>query len=437
MTSLVGDRQAAREMVRARRRAMHAAGWGQILQDWYVGIFITATLLTMLFAATGGAILRPDCSSAVCLEPTGYRLVAVGLTALGVVAMIAGLRAVGPASADRGQATWLMSTPADRGMLLRGGILRVGFAAVVAGSSVGVLVGFAIAGGAGSMAAAAGPVLLAAAGGMLVTLVLLLVTLRRQGGSIAPAASARAVPDAELARAGEVVGAITASTLLLDSSALTVLSTRRRLARRGRYASRSGVGGSLPAVLAHEARALLRRADRVLVAMLVCAAALAVGLLLGRFVGALLAALAVFAVTKVSAGGLGMWLTAPGLRRSVPAHPAAVTAVLTVPPFVVAVVGAEIALLALGLPWWGPVLLALGATAGVLRASDPPPDLGVAVATPAGAVHAGLVLKLVLGTDLVLITAVFVLLADAVTAGPAVLAFGVLLLTWQILRDRD
>lgn len=437
MTSLVGDRQAAREVVRARRGAVHAAGWGQILQDWYVGLFITATLLTMLFAATGGAILRPDCSSAVCLDPGGYRLVAIVLAVLGVAAMFVGLRAVGPASADPGQATWLMSTPADRGVLLRGGIVRAGFIAVVAGSSWGVIVGFALGGGAGSLAAAAVPVLLAAVAGMLVTLVLLLLALRLQGGSFAPAASGRAVPDAELARAGEMVGALTASTLMLESAALENLSTRRRLARRGRYASSAAVGGPLVGMLAHEVRSLVRRADRVLVTTLVCVGALSVGLLLGRFVGAILGAIAVFAVTKVSAGGLGMWLSAPGLRRSVPAHPAAVTAVLAVAPFVVAVVGAEIALVALGLPWWGPVLLALGALAGVMRASDPPPGLGVVVATPAGAVPMGLVAKLVHGTDLALATALFVLLADAVDAGPAVLAFGVLLVTWQVLRDRD
>ena len=437
MTSFVGDRAAARQVLRARRGAEHAAGWGQILQDWYVGLFITATLLTMLFSATGGAILRPDCAQAVCLEPSGYRLVAVVLAVLGTGAMLVLLRAVGPASADPGQATWLMSTPADRGVLLRGGIIWAGFLAVVAGSSWGVIVGFALAGGAGSLAAAATPVALSAAAGAAVTLVLLLVAVRLQGGALSPVASARAVPDAELTRAGEVVGALTSTTLMLESAALENLTTRRRLARRGRYRSRVGAGGSLPGILTHEVRAVVRRLDRVLVTILVCAAALAVGLLMGRFVGALLGALAVFAVTKVSAGGLGTWLTAPGLRRSVPAHPAAVTAVLGVPPFVVAVVGAEVALLALGLPWWGPLLLALGAVAGVMRSSDPPPGMGPMVATPAGALPIGLVAKLVHGTDLTLATVLFVLLADAVDAGPAVLALGVLLVVWQALRDRD
>ena len=437
MTSLVGDRQAAREVVRARRGAEHAAGWGQILQDWYVGLFITATLLTMLFAATGSAILTPDCSSALCLDPGGYRILAAGLALLGGLAMVAGLRAVGPASADRGQATWLMSTPADRGVLLRGSIARVCLAAVVAGGSWGVLVGFALAGGSGGEGRALPVVLAAAAGGLVVTLLLLLVALRRQGGSVAPAASARAVPDAELARAGDVVGAITSSTLMLDGSAIALLSARRRLAGRGRYASRQGAGGPLVGVLVHDLRGLRRRVDRVLVAVLGCAAALAVGLLLGRFVGAVLAAVAVFALALVGAGGLGTWLSAPGLRRALPAHPAAVTAVLALPPFVLAVLGSAIAFLALGLPWWGPVLLALGATAGVIRASDAPSPLGPAVATPAGAVHMGLVTRLVRGTDLALVSAAVALMADAVDAGPAVLALGVLLLGWQVLRDRD
>ena len=83
------------------------------------------------------------------------------------------------------------------------------------------------------------------------------------------------------------------------------------------------------------------------------------------------------------------------------------------------------------------MLLALGATAGVIRASDAPSPLGPAVATPAGAVHMGLVTRLVRGTDLALVSAAVALMADAVDAGPAVLALGVLLLGWQVLRDRD
>lgn len=435
--SRVGDRRAAREVLRARRRGERAGGWGQALQDWYVALFITATLLTMLFAATGGAILTPDCDTAVCLDRSGYDVVAIGLAVLGGIAVFAGLRAAGPASADLGQATWLLSTPADRGVLLRGGVLRVAFVALVVGGSWGVLAGFALASGSLVSGSAATTVVASAGGGVLVTLIAIPLALRLQGGSFRIAPAARAVPDVQLARAGQVVGAITTATAMLDSAALEVLSARRRLARRGRFPSRVGVGGALTGVLTHELRALRRRSGRVLTGLLAPVAALAIGLLLGRFVGAALAALTVFAVTRASAGGLATWLSAPGLRRAVPEHPAAVTAVLTLPPFVVALVGSEIAVLALGLPWWAPVLLALGATAGTLRASDPPPDLGVALATPAGAVHTGLILRLVRGTDLALGAAAAMLIADAVAAGPAVLALGALLLAWQILRERD
>ena len=431
----IGDRQAARAVRRARRSAVEAAGWGQVLQDWYVALFITATLLTMLFAATGGAILTPDCDTAMCLDRGGYRLVAIGFALAGLLAMVVGLRSVGPASADPGQATWLLSAPADRGVLRRGRVLLVALVAVVAGGAWGVLVGFAVVGGSG---AGAGLVpVLCAGGGVVLTLLVLPLVLHHQGGSVRITPAARAVPDAELARAGQVAGAVTAATLMLDSAALEVLAARRRLGRRGRFISRPGAGGVLSGFLVHELRALVRRLDRVLVGGLACVAALVIGLLLGRFVGAALAALTVFAVTKVAAGGLATWISAPGLRRAVPAHPAAVTAVLTLPPFAIAILGATVALLALGLPWWGPVVLALGATAGVLRASDPPPGLGVAVSTPGGVVHMGLVLKLVIGTDLALLAAVGVLIADAMDAGPAALALGALLLGWQVLRDRD
>ena len=432
-----GDRVLAREVLRTRRRASRAPSPLQVVQDWYVGLFIAATLLTMLFAATGPAILRPDCDTAVCLGPGGHDLVAVGAAALAVLAAWAGLRAVGPVSADPGQATWLLSTPADRGLLLRGTVLRALLVAAVAGASWGVLVGFALAGGSGSAAPPAVPVLGCAAVGLLVCLVLGPLALRRQGGSWRPGPASRSVPDVELARAGQVVQAVTAATLMLDGVALEVLAARRRLARRGTRPSRPGAGGALSGVLVHELHALSRRSRQLVTALLGCVGALVAGLLLGRLAGAVLAALAVFAVARTAAGGLSTWLTTPGLRRALPAHPAAVTAVLAGPPFVVAVVGSLVAVGALGLPWWAPPAIALAALAGAMRACDPPPGLGVALSTPGGALHVGLVQRLVLGTDLALAGTALVLIGDATDAGPITLAVCAALLAWQVLRPRD
>lgn len=434
---LVGDVAAARAVLRGRRDAVHTASWGQVIQDWYVGIFITATLLTMVFAATGGAILTPDCDTVTCLGGSGYRALATGLAVAGVVGLWIGLRAAGPTSSDPGRATWLLSTPADRGVLLRGAITSATFVAVVLGSSWGALVGISLAGGSGHAGGALPVVLTATGGGLLATLVLVAVTLHGQGGSVVPTRAARAVPDADLARAGQVVQAVTASTLMLSGTALQALAARRRLARRGRYVSGHGSGGALAGLLVHELRALRRRSGRVLVMLTGCVGALAVGLLMGRLAGVVVAALTVFAAARASGGGVTMWVGSPGLRRSLPAHPAAVSAVLVVPPLAIALLGSLVALLGLGLPWWAPVLLALGATAGTLRAGDPPPGLGVALATPAGAVHTGMVAGLVLGTDLALASAAAVLIADAVAAGPLVLVLGAALLAWQVLRDRD
>lgn len=434
---LVGDVAAARAVLRGRRQSVHAASWGQVVQDWYVGLFITATLLTMVFAATGGAVLTPDCDAVTCLSRSAYRGLATGLAVVGVVGLWAGLRAAGPASSDPGRATWLLSTPADRGVLLRGAIASATVVAVVMGSAWGALVGIALAGGSGHAGAALSTVLIAAAGGLLVTFVLVAVTLHGQGGSVVPARAARAVPDAHLDRAGQVVQAVTASTLMLSGTAVQALAARRRQARHGRYVSGHGSGGVLSGVLVHEVRALGRRRGRVLVAWAGCVAALAVGLLMGHLVGVVAAALAVFNAARASGGGVAMWAGSPGLRRSLPAHPAAVMAVLALPPLVVALGGSALALLGLGFAWWAPVLLALGATAGTLRAGDPPPGLGVAVATPAGAVHTGLVTGLVLGTDLALVSGAAVLIGDALAVGPPVLLLGVVLLGWQVLRSRD
>lgn len=433
----VGDAAAARAVLRGRRDAAHAASWGQVVQDWYVGLFITATLLTMVFAATGGAILTPDCDTVTCLSGSGYRAFATGLGVAGVLGLWAGLRAAGPTSSDPGRATWVLSTPADRGVLLRGAITSAALVAVIVGSSWGALVGIALAGGSGNAGGAVPVVLSAAGGGLLAALVLVAVTLHGQGGSMVPARASRAVPDAELARAGQVVQAVTASTLMLSGTALQVLAARRRLSRRGRYASGRGVGGELSGILVHELRALRRRGGRVLVLLVGCVGALAVGLLMGRLAGVVVAAVTVFAAARTSGGGVSMWVGSPGLRRAMPGHPAAVTVVLALPPLVVAVVGSAIALLGLGFAWWAPVLLALGATAGTLRSGDPPPGAGVALATPAGAVHTGLVRGLVVGVDLALASAAVVLIADAVAAGPVVLVLGVALLAWQVLRSRD
>lgn len=435
--SLVGDRQSAREVMRARRRATHAPSPLQVLQDWYVGLFIAATLLTMLFAATGPAILRPDCDTAVCLGPGGHDVVAAGMAALGLLAAVVGLRAAGPLSADPGRATWLLSTPADRGVLLRGTVLRVMAVVVVAGAAWGVLSGFALASGSGSDLAPAVPVVMCAVAGLLVCLALVPVTLRRQGGSFVLGPAARSVPDPELARAGRVVQAVTAATLMLDTVALEVLAARRRLARRGRYASRTGAGGALVSILIHECHALARRSRQLATALLSCVGALVVGLLLGRLAGAVVAALVVFAVARAAAGGLSTWLTTPGLRRALPDHPAAVAAVLAGPPFVMAVVGSAIAVGALGLSWWAPLGFACAAMAGAVRACDPPPDLGAALATPGGAVHVGLVQRLVQGPDLALVGAAVVLIGDALAQGPLALLACVGLMAWQIVRPRD
>lgn len=434
---LIGDRDAARSVARRRRGGRHTTGWGQVLQDWYVGIFITATLLVMLFAATGGAILTPDCASSVCLDARGHRFAAAGMALVGVLALVLGLRAVGPVSCDPARATWLLSTPADRGLLLRWTVLRTGGVALVAAGSWGVLVGFALAGGASRAGTAAATVATAAALGASCAVLLVPVLLRLQGGHWTPLRAARAVPDTGLARAGQVVGAVSASTLMLDTSAVEVLATRRRLARRGRFVSRSGRGGPLAGILVHELRALRRRARRVVLALSTCLAALVAGALLGRLAGMLLAALTVFVVARVGGGGLAAWVSAPGMRRAVPTPSGAITAVLCLPPFLLALGGAWVATLALGLPWWGPVLLALTATAGALRASDPPPGLGVALATPAGAVHTGLVLRLVLGPDLALGGALLVLIAEGLDLGPTALAASALVLGWQVLRPRD
>ena len=402
-----------------------------------MGLFIAATLLTMVFAAAGGAILTPDCAEVTCLSTAGYRWLAGALAVAGMVAVWSALRAAGPVSSDPGRATWLLSTPADRGVLLRGVVTSTSFVAVVVGTSWGALVGIAAAGGAGHVGGGLPVVLGGACGGLLLTVALVGIALHRQGGALLPTRAARTVADAELARAGRVVQAVTTSALMLSGTALQTLAARRRLTRSGRHASGRGAGGALTGILVHELRALTRRPGRVAVALAGCVGALAVGLLMGRLLGVALAAVAVLAAARTSGGGLAAWVVSPGLRRGLPVHPAVVTTVLAMPPLLVALVGSGVALIGMGLPWWAPFVLAPGATAGVLRAGDPPPGLGVVVSTPAGAVPTGLAAGLLLGTDLALLAGAVVLIADAMAAGPIAVLVGVALLAWQVLRRRE
>lgn len=434
---LAGDASAARAALRALRGGEHSAGWGQILQDWYVGLFVAGTLLTMLFAATGPSILRPDCATTTCLTDEQHLWLAAGMSVLGTLAAALALRATGPAWSDPDRMTWLASTPADRGVLLRGGVARVGVVAVIATGAWGVLVGFSLAVGLGVAQSPVVPVLVASAAGVVVGLLLTAGVLAWQGRTRPVLPAVRAVPDAELLRAGQVAGAVGASTLILDGAALEVVSTRRRLARRGRYRSRAGAGGAVTGALVHECRALLRRWPRVLTGLAACAAALVVGLLLGRLAGVLVTALVTLLLARVAGGGVRTWVATPGLRRAVPAHPAAVAAALAVPPFVMVGVGSALALLPLGLGWWAPVAVGLGITAAAVRAAEPPPaEMGVVLATPAGPLSSGLVRSVVHGPDLALAVGVLVLAADARGLGVLALAGGSGLLAWQVLRPR-
>lgn len=433
-----GDRTAARAAMRAQRGAIHGAGWGQVLQDWYVGLFTAATLLTMVFAGTGGAILTPDCADSTCLSSGGYQAVAAGLAVSGVLALALLLRLAGPASGDSARAVWLLAAPADRAVLLRGPLLRMLALGSLVGGVWGLLVGIAAAGGVGDPAVAIGSVVLIGVVGLLVGALLVHLTLWRQGGSLAPASAARGVRDAELARAGQVVGAVTAATIMLDSTALDVLATRSRLARRGRFASRPGAGGALMGVLVHEMRALRRCSGRVILSSGTCVVALVAGVLLGRLIGVLVASAATFLIARAAAGGLRAWLGSPGLRRAVPTPPEAVAAVLALPALVVSVVAAMLSLLGLGLPWWGGVLLGCGALAGVVRSCDPlPPELGLVLTSPVGAIPTGLIMRFVHGPDLALGAGLVLLAAHALELGLVMVLLGPALLAWQLMRPRD
>lgn len=437
---LVGDRAAARTVRWMSGRRGETVGWGQVLEDWYVGVFTAVTLLVMVFAGAGGGILQPDCTVGMCPGPDGYRLIGAGLAVSGVVGLLLLARAGGPLGADPARLTWVLSTPADRGVLLFRRLATALALAAAVGAVWGALVGLAVVGGAGQWSLAVAPIGIGVGAGALVGLVLGHLAVGLQAGATAPGRASRSVSDAELARAGAVTAAVVASVTMLEMTALEVVIARRRLGRRSIHRSRPAKGGPLTGMLRHEVRALGRRAGSVAPFVLLWPVAVVVAVLLGRLAGIVAVGAASFVVALVVAGGLRTWATSPGLRRALPAPTAAVTSVLTLPALALAVTGAGVACTVLGLPWWGGVLVGCGACAGVLRSCDQmPPGIGAVVSSPAGAVPVGLIARLAHGPDLVVGSAVLLLALAPLHGVGAVVAFAVggALLAWQVLRPRD
>ncbi|MCF6377066.1 DUF6297 family protein [Nocardioides KLBMP 9356] len=162
MTELADEVPTAREVraeIRDWRRGRAELRWGEVLSDGYVALFCV-----VMVGAMGGNVvltlrrLADDSCAGAC---TQVRSALPWLVALGVALLALGLaRLLGPVFSPPAANAWLLSTPVDRGALLRPGWWRT--AAVSVAIAVLALVAPAVLGG---FSVAEGVVFVVAGGG--------------------------------------------------------------------------------------------------------------------------------------------------------------------------------------------------------------------------------------------------------------------------------
>ncbi len=418
--------------------------------NWYVGVVGVVTFTAMFFSGVFGSIGPADptdCVTFLCHNNVARRSVT---TAMAVTTLGAGLwvtAAVGPIGATRERLTWLLSAPADRGVLLRSRFWSTVVAASALGSAAaltpalaatdpgtgapppGPLLASALTGASTGVALAAwgsilqavgptGPRRLRRAGatvgalGALATAaalvgvglpgaddgavsVLLAGTAVTVGAVAAGVARARlpGLPIAALRRGGRVTDALAEATLAMDTTPALVLAAARRGETAGRYRSRPLSGTGAAALLRADARRLLRRLAVPVTALLLLPLPPLLGLMFGEG-GAIVAAGVVVAVwTRTAAAGYLAWAGSAGLRRMLGVPGNRATLALLAIPALGASGWSAAAVAVAGLPAVTVVALAACGLASALDAGQgpKPADLGVMISTPMGAVPVGLV----------------------------------------------
>ncbi|WP_181313238.1 DUF6297 family protein [Nocardioides campestrisoli] len=487
----VAAREAARALAVARSRASEA---GERFADLYVWIFSTALITVWILSFARETFTGRTCSAGACAVQDHPAYAALAVVCLGLGALLLALGAAGPVSAERATARWLLTTTADRAVLLRGPFGAAVTGGAFGGVVVGLLAAMAAQGGGLEPAPLAAGAALGAVVGALVPLALLPAQTARPWGRApgtlpagvlggvglallswvllggaglpeSPALTADRVvaaawvaagvlalvlvaglaltlrtagrlaelSDAQLARGREVVDAVADSALMLDASALTGLQRRRADQRRGRHPSRPLHGRGGFAFLVADARQVRRRWRSVAVTFLAVPFVLVAGEGFG-YGAAILAATAVVAWAGRQAGaGLRTWLGSRGLRRSVRSAPWTVTLALTAAPTLACALVAVPAVLLVDGPWWGGVHLAVAGLAATMRAADPPPvELGAVISTPAGALPTGLIFSVLHGPDLALLLG----LALVLVGDPYVVVTALAALGRQVVKER-
>jgi len=467
------EREAARAALttRARGRRDNGPTLGQRLELLYVLALALAVLGSMAVSGSASLLSGSACEDAGrCLAPAGRLPLAVALALAGLGLLVRAAAAVGPVSATRAEATWLLSSPADRATLLRPAGRRVAAASAAAGAVLGWLVlraaapsttepgavaaalvlGAAVAlalvaglagaqsttrgtrpwarvgavavalGAACAVLALAPPTLALPSpppGGLVAAACVVAVV----GALVAVAAAARrtgAIALRDLRAGGDLLASVRGSAIALDPSQAAAALAGRRLLAGGAVRSRRGHGLGLPAVVLRDVQRLARRRTALLAAVPLLVVPPLAQALLGPAAAALAAVLAAAALARAAAGGLATASRSPGLVRALPFHPHWLRAALVVAPLLLVTAWAALTALAVGTPLWTAGAVALAGTAGAVRAatgSTGPAAMGPVVVTDAGPVPTGLLARVVRGPDAALLAAVPLLLG----AGPA------------------
>ncbi|WP_380168450.1 DUF6297 family protein [Jannaschia sp. R86511] len=457
---------AARRLLRVRREAARRRrpSWRERLTGWYLGLLTVAVVGAMAVAALLHVGAGVTCTApAPCLTPSARPLLAAGLAVLALGALLLAGRRLGPVSASPGEVTWLLSSPAARGRLLRPALLRVLLVGAVPGAAAGTvvaLVGAGPTGPGGAPAAAASVLAVAAAAGAAVAVAALSALVLRQAAAPGPRArsgrdqqhlgrSVVAVGAAACAVAVLLPGALPATGLsaataalpllgpgLLAAAALAVAAVRaldrlpvtaltagasarhdvsgawRRLdtdallldggnPTTSRRPSRlARTGGVWSALVVVGALGATARPERLLDALVWLVLPLVVASLLGPSVGAAAATAAALVLGSRLAGPLRRTTRSTALTRALPPDGRAARAALLVAPTALLGLWALLAVPVLGQPWWAAPVVALAAAAGTVRAASPAPGLaGAVVMTEAGPMALGTVGDPLRGAD--------------------------------------
>jgi hypothetical protein len=478
----VSDVPSARRLRQALRRARKRSGaakpLGETLQDVYVTLF-ALVMLVVLAGPSAARVLR-DVEGRAAGTTLAAALVAATLLAAAGAALGA-LLLVGPVVRDPADATWLLASPVRRRGLLAPAALLLLAAGAVGGvvvtlaasvlvprSSVSTRCAAGVAGGVLTVALAVVvqprpraravvrrcSVLLTAAALLLLVVGLaagdhVTVTLPHGYGWLVgtgvaalallvllPAALDRLRRQELTAGAGLALG-LRATVTALDGSFVAETLRARRLLERGLVRRRPLAARGWSALIVAD----VRRAQRSWRSLAVPLALVPVAWMVARLYGDVAAVAAVVLVAWAAAGatcaGLRTVARSRGIARALPFTDVDLRTAYSAVPVLSALVAALVAAAVCGQPLWFAVPAATCGLAGVLRTSAGrrPVKWELQAASPMGAMPVGAVMSYVVGIDVVVVTAVPLLLGLDPVLCLAVPLAAVLLLLRQRRRD--